>query len=308
MSAEKKLTAPPKDLKEAIDWVLRVSGGDHNGGAGTDRLATALTASIYKTSDKQSNDVDKILTEMKKDEQKIKPNGPIKQLGDGLTKFIGYQSSGSRNTSNYKITISGTGIMTKGDIHPNKSPVYTSAYTGSWYTHVSVGSPQNPTYKEITCARIFFTAIEKIFEGLTELYYNCKKGWSTQSLNGSTDALNQFMQNHGFMKPNLNTNKDGNGIAKLLDSGLSEFTTAYSAAGHNPSLDAFRYQLEQNASTSPSKSPLSALYILATYVYVQSSNPATPSFLGYSGLAVLAGGAYGFNLGGLGTFMSALLA
>ncbi|GIX66416.1 uncharacterized protein BcabD6B2_58520 [Babesia caballi] len=53
-------------------------------------------------------------------------------------------------------------------------------------------------------------------------------------------------------------------IAALLDSGLKEFTTAYNSAGTNPSLDAFRSQLEQNSSTSPSQYPLSALYILAT--------------------------------------------
>ncbi|GIX62158.1 variant erythrocyte surface antigen-1 family protein [Babesia caballi] len=284
---KKSLTEPPTNLKEAIDWVLRVSGGDHHGGFDADRLVKALV----KPDDLNING------------QNVNIKTLIGTVGNGLSKFIGYKYTGR----GYKIEIDGDGIVKSGEVKHNSTPsAYTSAYTGSWYTHVSAGSPQNPTDKEITCARIFFTAIKKIFEGLTALYYNCKAEWKTENLGGSN--LKQFMEKNGFSGTEHNTDMTGNQIITKALKDFNEFTTAYNSVGENASLDAFRSQLEQNASTSPSQSPLSTLYILATYVYVRSTSPVTPSFLGYSGTAALAGGAYGLNLGGLGTFMSALLA
>ncbi|GIX61356.1 uncharacterized protein BcabD6B2_07910 [Babesia caballi] len=80
------------------------------------------------------------------------------------------------------------------------------------------------------------------------------------------------MDRNGFSGTQLNPKMDGNKIATAALQDLSEFSTAYSAAGDYPSLDAFRYQLEQKASTDPSKSPLSALYILATSLFGRPSN------------------------------------
>ncbi|GIX62585.1 variant erythrocyte surface antigen-1 family protein [Babesia caballi] len=277
MTSGKSLTQPPENLKEAIDWVLRVSGGDHHGGFDTDRLVKA----VVKPDDLNMKG------------QTINIRSLVDALCNGLKSFVGYQCSGR------KVNIGQNGIV-KPDF------AYTSAYTGSWHTDVSVGSPQNPTDKEITCASIFFTAIQLIFEGLTELYYNCNKNWSRQSLNGNSNALKHFMEKNGFSDNQLNTDMKGERIMSQALKGFEEFDAAY-----NPiltSLDALRSQLEQNAWSNPSNYPLSALYILATYVYVHSASPATPSFLGYSGTAALAGGAYGLNLGGLGTLMSALLA
>ncbi|GIX63604.1 variant erythrocyte surface antigen-1 family protein [Babesia caballi] len=303
MTPGKPLTTPPTNLKEAIDWVLRVSGGDGMRND-TDLLATALTASIYKTSNKQSNDVDKILTEMKKDEHNGNPTGPMKQLSDALAEFIGYKYEQSGNPHKWKI--SGNGVVKDGTYASRgKYTTYTSAYQGSWFTDVF--SNDSNYVKRNDCARILFTAIEIIFEGLTELFFNCKSEWDGQSLNGTGGSnLKQFMTTKGFSDTQLNTSITGDKIATQALKGFNEFDAAY-----NPlptSLDAFRYHVEQNAISKPSEYPLSMLYIIATYVYVQSSNPATPSFLGYSGTAVLAGGAYGLNLGGLGTFVSALLA
>ncbi|GIX61400.1 variant erythrocyte surface antigen-1 family protein [Babesia caballi] len=298
MTTGKPLTTPPTNLKEAIDWVLRVSGGDGYGGSDVIELVEALKERDVINVDNLYNDL----------------QSHINTLANALKNFIGYAPSGTSG-SDFKIDIGGNGIIKPGEIYSKTQPIsenkiYTSAYKGSWFTDVNVGYPQNPTETEITCARIFFTAIRLIYEGLTELYYNCKKEWSSQSLSGSghSDTLNQFMTTNGFSGTQLNTSMKGDIIASQSLQDFNEFTTAYTAAGDNPSLDVFRSQLEQNASTSPSNYPLSTLYILATYAYVQSTSPGTPSFAGYSGLTALAGGAYGFNLGGLGTFVSALLA
>ncbi|GIX62376.1 variant erythrocyte surface antigen-1 family protein [Babesia caballi] len=296
---KKSLTDPPTNLKEAIDWVLRVSGGDGMRND-TDLLATALTASIKKKPYEENDVVTKLLTEIKKDVNK-NPTGPIKQLGDALKTFIGYKYETS-HLPKWKIT--GDGIVTNGAYKSRgEYTTYTSAYYGSsWFTDVNSGSQENQNIKKKKAVQNFFTAIRLIYEGLTELYWKCKSEMTKNSRGNEPKA---FLTSNGFSGNQLKSSLDANTIFTALQN-FTEFKTAY-----NPpptSLDAFRSQLEQNASTSPSKSPLAALYILATYAYVQSSSPATPSFAGYSGTAALAGGAYGLNFGGIATMMSALLA
>ncbi|GIX62720.1 variant erythrocyte surface antigen-1 family protein [Babesia caballi] len=288
---KKSLTDAPKDLKEAIDWVLRVSGDGFGGSHGAiAELAKALTASIKKTPHGKNDNVKKILAVFTKDEQKIKPNGPIKQLGDALTKFIGYESSGDWSGNTYNHKINGRGIIKQVDIYSkskrqNNNGVYTSAYYGSaWGLDVEIGAQeqkQRNTEKAVQC---FFTAIAFIYEGLTELYLKCKTEWKTENLGGNSGGRNlkEFMQQNGFEKAKLNSDMTGQRITTQALQSLTEFSTAHSAAGSNPSLDAFRSQLEQNAWSNPSNYPLSALYILAAPAYTQTS---IPSFLSYSGPA-----------------------
>ncbi|GIX62287.1 variant erythrocyte surface antigen-1 family protein [Babesia caballi] len=294
---KKSLTTPPENLKEAIDWVLRVSGRD---GTLTDKTTELTNAiSVRSTATAYSNNFMSEVNDM---------SSFISRVAAVLQSFIGYEYSG-RKEDNYNFRINGNGIIKLGIIiakrqsQSTNNNVYTSAYRStSW--DFAVGNSNDAKIKAVQC---FYIAIEKIFEGLTKLYLKCKKGWSSYRLDGNTDLQN-FMKQNGFGKTQLNPSMTADKIASEVLKGFKEFSTAYNSAGDNPSLDAFRSQLEQNAMSSPSNYPLTALYILATYVYVQSTSPATPSFLGYSGTAALAGGAYGFNLGGIGTFMSALLA
>ncbi|GIX62384.1 variant erythrocyte surface antigen-1 family protein [Babesia caballi] len=294
---QKSLTEPPENLKEAIDWVLRVSGLASGPIIYMHYFIDALEAFVRNSPIGSTAFLENLCVEIKKDEGQ-KPTGPFKQLAESLQRFIGY---GHKRGGSVGWGITGEGIVKMGEM----KTVYTPAYDGSWFTDVYSNDPND--VKKKSCVQNFFTAIEKIYEGLTELYWKCKKEWKNDNLGGNTE-LNQFMKKNGFTKTQLNTSMTGDKIANNALRDLKEFTTAYNDAGDNPSLEAFRSQLEQNASTDPSKSPLSALYILSTYAYVHSSSPATSSFAGYSGLTALAGGAYGFNLGGLGTVMSALLA
>ncbi|GIX64336.1 variant erythrocyte surface antigen-1 family protein [Babesia caballi] len=287
MTAEpKKLTQPPENLKEAIDWVLRVTGGDN---------APMIYMPLF------INDVDKIVNKYLytndafpgkiirsiEDDKGSFPEGPIKKLAEALRKFIGYQwEKKSSNPSEWKIN--GSGIVKHGVI-------YTS----------SKGQPQPqppPDDSKKKALQNFFTAIEKIFEGLTELYLKCKTEWKTENLGGNSGGSNlkEFMAQNGFEETQLNPSMTADKIASEALQGLKEFDKAYNSLP--TSLDAFRSKLQQTAISRPIDYPLAALYILATYAYVQSTSPATPSFLGYSGLTTLGGGAYGFNLGGLGTF------
>ncbi|GIX61425.1 variant erythrocyte surface antigen-1 family protein [Babesia caballi] len=305
-SGGKSLTQAPKDLKEAIDWVLRVSGGDGMWND-TDLLAKALSDHLQYSSYKYDAFVGGIFSDIGINAQKP-GDGLISRLATGLKTFIGYQYT--KEKTNYTISIGQNGILNPGEIkakgQARTSTAYTSAYHGSWFTDVNSGSEENQNIKKKKAVQCFFTAIEIIFEGLTELFFNCENGWKNQNLSGSN--LKEFMTTKGFSDTQLNTSITGNQIIIQAFKDLNEFQKAYNSAGQEPSLDTFRSQLEQNAWSNPSASPLSELYILATYAYVQSTSPATPSFAGYSGTAALAGGAYGFNLGGIGTFMSALLA
>ncbi|GIX64665.1 variant erythrocyte surface antigen-1 family protein [Babesia caballi] len=318
MSAgKKKLTEAPTNLKEAIDWVLRVSGGDLTYAINTSALNVALPKLLEVPVNNEGFLVKSI------DAIKLRDRNPcpITAVATGLQKFIGYEFKKDTTKNTYTISIGQNGVVKQGVIYtssngkpqpqtPPSNGTYTSAYySSSWSTDIEVNGVQTKDEKRNTCVINFFIAVEKIFEGLTELYYNCKTEWAGQSLSGSSDeGLKHFMDRNGFEKAKLNSNMTGEQIISKALNGLKEFDTAYDSAGSNPSLETFRSQLEQNAMSNPSNNPLSALYILATYAYVQSTIPASPSFLGYSGTAALAGGAYGLNFAGLGTFMSALLA
>ncbi|GIX65774.1 variant erythrocyte surface antigen-1 family protein [Babesia caballi] len=287
-SQQKSLTEAPTNLKEAIDWVLRVSGGDGKYMIYTKNFIEDLHTILSDPLNINDDVVKAILVEIEKDKNTY-PEGPFKRLSEGLRTFIGYALLNEQNSWKWKIK--GSGIVQNGDL----PSVYTSAYDSTTtYSNIDRENAKKKALQNL------FTAIELIFEGLTELFFNCKTEWAGQRLSGNSGGtdLNQFMDKSGFSETQLNTDMKGERIMSQALKGFEELSTAYSAVSTNPSLDAFRSQLEQNAWSNPSEYPLTSLYILATYVYVQSTGPATPSFAGYSGLSALAGGAYGLNLGG----------
>ncbi|GIX62370.1 variant erythrocyte surface antigen-1 family protein [Babesia caballi] len=379
---KKSLTEPPTNLKEAIDWVLRVSGRDSV--QKDEQAVKVLADELKKLLDKDASEVaggvlrfmGKSITDLaeslgKKTEtafgdgkrktfavleaylqtfkrnlenvrdygsrvseqelEKLKEwftggsSGTITQLAEGLRKFLGYGDSSG--------TFDGSGIIISG------GQSYEKAYgTASW--------PQNPDDKR-TSALIFLGIAPMLFYGLTYLYWWCEGqgGWSSKSLTGGTSTLSKYMTAIGFdgkyLKDNQNTGKN---VAQILKTAFDQElgsamqsakkkATFIAAANANkipaeesktkalsaalkaePSYPLYLKTLEQRGQ-STTEYPLSRSHIIATPFFtpnstydVESSSPTTSSFLGYSGLAGLAGGAYGLNLGGLGTLMSALLA
>ncbi|GIX61380.1 variant erythrocyte surface antigen-1 family protein [Babesia caballi] len=178
---KKSLTEPPENLKEAIDWVLR-----------SDIKDTSSSVNVLITA-----------------------------VADALKKFIGYTTSGASG-NNYTIKIGDNGIIKPGEIYSrskgsprSQNKIYTSAYYGAaWFTDVNSGGQENQNIKKKKAVQCFFTAIEIIFEGLTELYWKCKKDWSSTSLGGSgDDGLKKLMQKNGFSGTHLNTSITGQLIA-----------------------------------------------------------------------------------------------
>ncbi|GIX64801.1 variant erythrocyte surface antigen-1 family protein [Babesia caballi] len=296
-SGQKSLTEAPKDLKEAIDWVLRVSGGDGYGGSDVIKLVEALkecdVINVYNLyNNLQSH---------------------INTLANALKNFIGYAPSGTSG-SDFKIDIGGNGIITKGNIYSRRqgSPrsqnkKYTSAYYGAaWGLNVEIGYVGQKQDNKKKALQSFLTAIQIIFERLTELYLKCKTEWKSNKLDGSSGGtgLKQFMEKNGFDNTQLNTTMTGEQIISKAFTSFTEFSKAYTAVSSNPSLDTFRYQLQKNAWSNPSNYPLSALYILATPAYSETSITTFKASIATLGATALAGGAYALNLGGFATSLN----
>ncbi|GIX63392.1 variant erythrocyte surface antigen-1 family protein [Babesia caballi] len=334
----KKLTTPPKNLKEAIYWVLRVSELRQ-----IDQLAAALVKLLDKDAGEVARGVlgvmGKSITDLAyklgqveevsawgdnvqrkpfkvlvsylqtfkgnlehvrdygsrvSEEQlgKLKawltgqPSGPIGKLADGLKTFV---------NTNY-------GIF--------QNP-YASKYDKNQATW-----PTQPSEKE-TCALIFVGIAPMLFYVLTYLYWQCAEDGKWKELqnesNGSSSGksdLKRFFDSIGYNDCKVNDSKKrGSDIATVLKSAFAELENHVKLA-YPKYLGAL---FEKTCSES--SLPLSCCHLIASPLFtpnpphrVHSSSPAAPSFLGYSGLTALAGGAYGFNLGGLGTFVSGLLA
>ncbi|GIX63500.1 variant erythrocyte surface antigen-1 family protein [Babesia caballi] len=322
MTDGKSLTDPPKNLKEAIDWVISSKGNTQN-------LAAALEALLKEDADGVAWEVRDVFDVIENNINKKcdKMNGPfcdhykghlrsateglkdvkrpdkatsgnlkaaMDKLAEGLKKFLGHTGS-----SNF----SGSGIIS------NVSSGYTFTYNNAEWDPAD--APK--------CAAIFLGILPAIFFGVTLIYWKCseKNGWHNSKLENDNyvSPLKQFLTQMCFNGVKFNESISGKSlVSSILNTEFSnELETAKAESNDYPE---FLGQLQKALESKPPNPsiPLTSLYLLSYYYItyplheVQSSNPVTPSFLGYSGPAALAGGAYGFNLGGINTFMSALLA
>ncbi|GIX64670.1 variant erythrocyte surface antigen-1 family protein [Babesia caballi] len=322
-SGGKSLTDPPKDLKEAIDWVLRaIKGLAEEVKKLLNKDASEVARGVLGVMGKSITDLANKLAQVteqvqgppsgtrkpfkvlvsylqtfkgnlenvrdygsrvsEQDLSKLKgwltgESGPITQLAEGLRKFLGYQS----NTSNFD----GTGIIL------NNGQAYDKAYgTASW--------PQSPDDKR-TCALIFLGIGPMLFYGLTYLYWWCEgnDGWSKEQLTGSSTTLSKYMTAIGFDSKYLSTTQNtGSQVAEILKTAFQKELTDQKVK--TQSHYEFQESLSQEArgQASPSTEyPLSRCHVIATPFFtpndtydVQSTSPATSSFLGYSGTAALA--------------------
>ncbi|GIX61208.1 variant erythrocyte surface antigen-1 family protein [Babesia caballi] len=320
-SGGKSLTETPEDLKEAIDWVFRINELDK-----INDLAAALEALLKEDAGLVIWEVREVFDVIKDNiiEQFDKMNGPfcdhykshlrsateglkdvkrpddakkedltnaIEALVKGLKTFLGYNGGVSTK-------FSGNGIIS------NVSSGYTFTYNNAAWDPAD--APK--------CATIFLGILPVIFFGVTLMYWKCseKNGWQNSELkNASNGPLKQFLTQMGFSGVKFNDGKKASQVVGDLNSGFTELSTSNAKSNDYPN---FLGKLQETALKSSTTSPLTSLYLIGYYYITyplydfQSTSPGTPSFLGYSGTAALAGGAYGFNLGGLGTFMSALLA
>ncbi|GIX61327.1 uncharacterized protein BcabD6B2_07620 [Babesia caballi] len=364
-SGGKSLTTPPQNLKEAIDWVLRVSGKDtpNNDGEGQKAikgLAGTLQAMLNGDPGDVAEDVKKwfgevsksVMEKIKKANEEYRPTKKgssewgfavphviLNKLSEGLEPF---PSGGAARVNREKAekwveTVQGNTLETIIETLADGLKKFVAPTSGIFQTaHTSAYGQTNDKWKSLKangrreCAIIFLAVFPLLYIALTYLYWRCSQrpdsppsniSWSGQKLTDDK-GLKKYMEVLGYTA-NLNDQKTGGQIVSdILEKMFSnELQTAYTKAkvppSEDPSYPDFLEKLQGEApkSTPPNSSPpLTSLYLISYYYItyplhdVQSTSPATPSFAGYSGTAALAGGAYGFNLGGLGNFMSALLA
>ncbi|GIX61263.1 variant erythrocyte surface antigen-1 family protein [Babesia caballi] len=201
----------PSNLKEAIDWILRVTGKD--GGtskSGTQQLAEAgskLLESVKASSTELQEMLDKI-----KQALKSNLNGIINALGDGLKGF-------------------------RDEVLSNKKNVYQQLSNSS-----STDVPK--------AGEIFLGCVPLCFYGLSYLYWRCSDqgGWKALTFSDTTSpALKHFMEAAGFdTKKHINPSKSGADIATALQN----FNSFHSTINGKPSFTHFLKSLRSAASTT----------------------------------------------------------
>ncbi|GIX62297.1 variant erythrocyte surface antigen-1 family protein [Babesia caballi] len=180
-----QLTDWPENLKEVIDWFLRVGGKD--GGRDFKR---------------------QLMEAIKRLENFDAPSGGLKEaesveglfghVANGLMEFVGYKGSGGG-----EITSNGIGSVS-----------YTSSYStqATWSE-----SSSDPT----TCAHIFLGSMPILYFGLTYTYWKCSKTqnglWAAEKLNvGGHSPLYLFMLHMGFKPSGELLNITGSEVAERL--------------------------------------------------------------------------------------------
>ncbi|GIX65933.1 variant erythrocyte surface antigen-1 family protein [Babesia caballi] len=244
-SQKSQLTDWPEDLKDVVDWFLRVGGKD-TGNQNNDKSG-ALKNAVYQLKGKDvlenalgSGDLPGLFIKVTK----------------GLQQLIGYDGNG-----NHDLTEDGIG----------RKNSYASSY-GSAKWKDKLDQPTSPEAKK--AAKIFLCYMPVLYLCLIYLYWKCKLqygGWGSETINGNQSGLSLFMINMGFPSTQLNGNKLGSEIANLLvnePNGLDELKNAQSSSLYSDYLDKVT-QYGQSQITHPINCPLYALYKAST-AYLKS--------------------------------------
>ncbi|GIX64335.1 variant erythrocyte surface antigen-1 family protein [Babesia caballi] len=281
-TGQKSLTDPPTNLKEAIDWVIKIKelSAIYDLAAALDALLKSDFDDVARPGEETD---EKIVKTYKDGSVSLKTSLP--SLADILKKFLGPPSSSDQ-----------------GIIKSNGTSSYTFAYNGTQWNAEEASE----------CAVILLATSPILYLGLGYVQSKCshakspKQGWKDMKIKDS--AFGHFLTGMGFPEVVLNGEKQGSDINSQL-SGFTELQR-YNVLPNEHPYNFFKELHKKVLDSTPpdSPSPLTSLYALSYYYItnflyiVEPTIPAAPSFLSYSGLTALAGGAYGFNLGGLGTF------
>ncbi|GIX60629.1 variant erythrocyte surface antigen-1 family protein [Babesia caballi] len=240
----KSLTEAPGSLKEAVDWVLCMSGyddqGDYlNGLQAIQALAQQLKSSLSNVIVEAVN-VNTVFQGDEKGHGNLSSNAPINSVASGLKELIGY-SSGRLDTQN------GIG-------KPNH---YVPSYDG-----------QPPvTQNDNRVVNILLGTIPLLFFGLGFIYWKCRGGWKNLTL--SSSPLKDFLFNVGFPIKQLNEEKDGTKVAGMFNS-FDEFRYVDSSSTFYDFLKKVEKQTKQEL-RNVNNVPLGALYLF-TYQYLKTKN------------------------------------
>ncbi|GIX64679.1 uncharacterized protein BcabD6B2_41140 [Babesia caballi] len=345
---KKSLTDPPKNLKEAIDWVIQIKDDNeaikglakelqemlkHDGSEVAMKVLDKyrlVSESVIRGLKSHTNEKNR-LTSLSSEWGFAAPYAALDRLSRGLDPFDP-QSAAHVNRKTLEHWVSKVQEKTLETLISelatslekfitSTSGILTSLSSESTYkSDAKWESLQAAERKE--CAIIFLAILPLLYIGLTYLYWRCTPdagstpsniSWSGQKLTDDK-GLKKYIEALGYNENLNDQNTGGKIVSEIMNNMFSgELKSANVSSNSYPEF-LEKLQGEAPKSTPSTTSPLTYLYRVSYYyithpIYdVQSTSPVTPTFAGYSGTAAMAGGAYGFNLGGLGTIMSALLA
>ncbi|GIX62727.1 variant erythrocyte surface antigen-1 family protein [Babesia caballi] len=197
----------PSNLKEAIDWILRVTGKDTANGESKapylEKAVEKLLDGVQSSSPELGSKLDAIKVALKTQSN----NGIIDALDNGLAKF-------------------------KEGIHQTKRPQNN--------VYKELNSHPNLTSEVPKAGEIFLGCVPLCFYGLSYLYWRCDKGgWSDLNFsgNGSQSSayvnksdLKDFMISVGFGSKVLNDRKQGSQIFQDATQKFQDFQQGMSKA------------------------------------------------------------------------------
>ncbi|GIX61614.1 variant erythrocyte surface antigen-1 family protein [Babesia caballi] len=294
-SPAKKLTDCPSNLKEAIDWILRVTGKDgQNGpGIGTDNVedlaqavcelpgfATVIVGAV-RDKERGPNGVH-VEVNLSKLNDTYTLSHIITDLAEGSRVFIGYDK-GRRGT------IEGTGIA---DVpKKNKSKPYDSledwrrngpdgyflSYPpeATWHRDV-MNARENggPSKAKVKCAIILLGCMPLFYYGLTYLAcwcgYEMHDAWNNKQFDGKDEgkklggegALSKFMQAMGYQWTSLSKSKCGHVMNRVASSLQDLKVSAY--GGYSEFIRQIEKNGNRNIETTAIMYPLYGLYFVAS--------------------------------------------
>ncbi|GIX64790.1 variant erythrocyte surface antigen-1 family protein [Babesia caballi] len=230
------LTQPPKDLKEAVDFIAAVGGG-----FGT----RSLRDYNYKNVSAALKNLKGFNGAADETLRLAEYDSIIKELAQGLGfKFLGYEGQNDN-------TFSGTGII-------GASKGYISTYAG-------IDWPSNGDQQ--TCALIFLGCAVVAYYCLSYFYWRCseshgKGDWRDQSVGGGGIYLNEFLNAMGYNDGVLNNAGYGGVIMDNVASDLDELKAT--VASRND-YSVFLQNLDgQISSRKPINCPLASCFKIAS--------------------------------------------
>ncbi|GIX62830.1 variant erythrocyte surface antigen-1 family protein [Babesia caballi] len=246
------LTDWPDNLKDVIDWFLRVGEMDQGGsGFGNQtKLPAAVKALVDYESIKEVLDPDSIA-------------GTFGYVAEGLRVFIGYNPSGL-----HQLDGSGIGLDTVGK--------YASSYGNQAQWNCASWNADSTEAK--ICASIFLGSMPILYFGLTYIYWKCtgNHGWQNQTLQGGPDGYNlsNYMSYMEYDTGTLSNTIRGQKIATLLGTGryaIYDFKEV--SASNSSTYPEFLKKLQEHGQpklpNSAANAPMYALYTAASK-YLQS--------------------------------------
>ncbi|GIX64135.1 variant erythrocyte surface antigen-1 family protein [Babesia caballi] len=264
-SATGSVTVPvPQNLKDAIDWVLRLSNKDGQGGDDGIRDLAEAVGKLLDTVD---------ISNYKNYKSRLQ--SVITNLANGLKVFAGYNAEGQPT---------GKGIA---------SIKYKSSYSASETWEHSQDSDSDA--KDQKCAKVFLGCMPLIYYGITYLYWRCATTtgcngyWELMCFNGTTvyatttditsNLLSIFMASVGYTNKYQLSSKSGDDVMSKLKGTFNELNITSTTGDSKFTYSTFLEHVERNAvnslNSTPETCPLYALYYVAVAYW--KSAPANTS-------------------------------